>query len=48
MEHIIIETLENGLLRLRAEKGYRLYNEVAQRFYSEAIVESAKNYKAIP
>jgi len=46
--HIIIETLENGLLRLRAEDGYNLYNEVAQRFYSEAVVKSAENYRAIP
>lgn len=46
--HIIIETLENGLLRLRAEDGHNLYNEVAQRFYSEAVVRSAENYRAIP
>ena len=48
MDHIIITNLDNGLLRLRAEEGYYLYNEVAQRSYSEAIVESAKNYRAIP
>lgn len=47
-DNITITELPNGMLRLVANQGYNLYNEVAQRFYSEAIVESAKNYKAIP
>jgi len=47
MEHIIITQLDNGLLRLRAEAGYRLYNDIAQRFYSEAEVVSAEGFRAV-
>lgn len=48
MEHIIATLLDNGYTRLVAEAGYGLYNDIAQRFYSEAVVKSAENYRAIP
>ena len=47
MEHIIIEELENGYKLLKAEEGYKLYNTVTQKFYSEAIVLEVKDYIAI-
>ena len=47
-DNITITELPNGMLRLVANQGYNLYNEVAQRFYSEAVVKSAENYRAIP
>ena len=39
MEHIIVTDLGNGLLRLTPEAGYRLYNDIAQRQYTEAVVK---------
>lgn len=48
MEHIIVTELANGLLRLRAEEGYGLYNDIAQRFFSEAVVKSTDGFRAIP
>lgn len=47
MEHIIIEELENGYKLLKPEEGYRLYNTVTQKFYSEAIVLEVKDYIAV-
>lgn len=47
MEHIIIQNLDNGLLRLTPEEGYRLYNDLTQTFVSEAIVKSAKGFRAV-
>lgn len=46
-DNITITELPNGMLRLVANQGYNLYNEVAQRFYSEAVVKSAENYRAV-
>lgn len=47
-DNITITELQNGMLRLVANQGYNLYNEVAQRFFSEAVVKSAENYRAVP
>lgn len=47
MEHIIITQLDNGLLRLTAEAGYRLYNDISQRYYSEAEVASTEGFRAV-
>lgn len=47
MEHIIVKELENGYKLLKAEEGYRLYNTITQRFYSEAVVQETKGYVAI-
>ena len=47
MEHIIIEQLDNGLLRLTAEEGYILHNDFTGLNHSEAIVKSAIGFRAI-
>lgn len=47
MEHIIIEELENGYKLLKPEEGYRLYNTVTQKFYSEAIVKDTTGFVAV-
>lgn len=47
MEHLIITTLESGLLRIVAEEGYYLWNDTTQRRYSEAIASSASGFRAI-
>lgn len=47
MEHIIITQLENGMVRLTTEAGFILLNEASNTTYSEAIVKSAKGFKAI-
>ena len=47
MEHIIITELDNGYLRLVPEAGYILYNDNAQRSYSEAVVKTANGFRAI-
>ena len=48
MEHIIIETLANGLLRLTPEAGYLLFHDITGRTYPEAIVASTRGFRAIP
>ena len=47
MEHIIIETLSNGLFRLRAEDGYKLYNIYTSKYHSEAEVLSVDGFIAV-
>lgn len=49
MEHIIVTELKDDFLLLTPEAGYKLYNEVAQRYYSEAIVnkDSVKRFTAV-
>lgn len=39
MEHIIIEYLSDGYVRLTPEEGYQLFSLALQRFVSEAVVE---------
>jgi len=39
MEHIIVTHLENDMVRLVAEEGYRLKDTRTNRFYSEAVVK---------
>ena len=48
--HIIISQLPSGYFRLTAEEGYRLYNPVLERYFSEAVVseESIKDFIAVP
>lgn len=49
MEHIIITTLQDGMLRLTPKAGYALLNIITQRRYSEAEVNEsdARNFKAV-
>lgn len=44
MKHIIITKLDNGYSRVVAEEGYRLYNTVNRRYYSEAVVKDVRPY----
>ena len=46
-EHLIITQLENNLLRITAEAGYKLYNDDAQRFFSNAVTDSTKGWRAV-
>lgn len=39
MEHIIVKELEGGYVRLKAERGYRLFSLALDRFVSEAVVK---------
>ena len=39
MEHIIVTHLENGMVRLVAENGYRLKDKRTDRYHSEAVVK---------
>lgn len=45
--HLIINQLNNGLLRVVAEEGYYLWNTRTQRRHSEAIVASANGFVAV-
>lgn len=45
--HLIINQLNNGLLRIVAEEGYYLWNTRTQRRHSEAIVASANGFVAV-
>ena len=47
MQHINIQTLENGLLRLTPEEGYILYNTLSQQTYREAEVKSINGWRAV-
>ena len=49
MEHIIVTELPDGFFLLTPEAGYTLYNETAQRYYSEAVVkeDSVKRFAAV-
>ena len=47
MEHIIIKELEDDYKLLKPEKGYRLYNTITQKYYSEAVVKDIKGYIAV-
>ena len=47
MEHIIITTLSNGMLRLEPEVGYILYNVHTGQRYAEAIVKTAAGFRAV-
>ena len=47
MEHINIQTLENGMLRLTAEAGYALYNDNTRQSYDEVIAKSANGFRAV-
>lgn len=47
MEHIIITELPDGYKRLVAEEGYKLYNTVTRKYYSEAEVKDVKPYIAV-
>lgn len=47
MEHIKIEELQDGFYKLTADEGYKLYNQVTQRTYSEAITKTPHDFVAI-
>lgn len=47
MEHITITELDNGYKRLVAEDGYKLYNTVTHKYYSEAEVKDVRPYVAV-
>lgn len=47
MEHIIITTLSNGMLRLEPEAGYILYNDYTGQRYAEAIVKTTAGFRAV-
>lgn len=47
MEHITITELDNGYMRLVAEEGYKLYNTVTHKYYSEAEVKDVRPYVAV-
>ena len=47
MQHINIESLENGLFRLTPEDGYILYSDLAQQSYKEAEVKSVNGWRAV-
>ena len=47
MKHIIVTDLGDGYKRLTAQKGYRLYNTVDRKYYSEAVVKSIKGWTAV-
>ena len=47
MEHIIITTLSNGMLRLEPEAGYILYNDYTGQRYAEAIVKNTAGFRAV-
>ena len=40
MEHVIVTELENGMVRLVPETGYRLYCTSTCLYYSQAIVKA--------
>ena len=48
MEHIKAEELQDGFYKLTPEEGYKLYNQVTQRTYSEAITKTPRDFVAIP
>ena len=37
LEHIIVTQLENNLVHLKAEEGYKLHDKIAQVYRPEAI-----------
>ena len=41
MEHINVENLGNGMVRLMPYGGYMLFDDRTQRQYSEAVVKEA-------
>lgn len=47
MEHIIITTLSNGMLRLEPEAGYILYNDYTGQRYAEAIVKTTAGFRVV-
>lgn len=47
MEHIIITTLSNGMLRLEPEAGFVLYNDYTGQRYAEAIVKTTAGFRAV-
>ena len=49
MEHINIKPLGDSLFLLTPDKGYKLYNEVTQRTYSEATCQegNVKDFIAV-
>ena len=49
MEHINIEQLPDGFVKLTAAEGYRLLHIYLQRFFSEAVIhpEDIGNFTAI-
>ena len=47
MEHIIITTLSDGMLRLEPEAGYILYNDYTGQRYAEAIVKTTAGFRAV-
>ena len=47
MEHIIIEQLDNSLLRLTAEEGYVLHNDFTGLNHSEAIIKTTDGWRAV-
>lgn len=48
MENIIVKEIGDGMLRLQPSEGYRLYNSINKRYYSEATVRDPRPYSAVP
>lgn len=40
MEHIIVTELENGMVRLVPDDGYRLYCTTTCLYYSQAVIKA--------
>lgn len=47
MEHIKVIDIDNEFKRLIPEEGYRLYNTITRKYYSEAEVKDVKPYIAV-
>ena len=48
MDNIKIEETQDGFYKLTPDEGYKLYNQVTQRTYSEAITKTPRDFVAIP
>lgn len=47
MQHINIINLNDGYKKLIPEEGYKLYNTITRKYYSEAEVKDVKPYIAV-